>query len=84
MEALPSALEERKMYGTNMGVREASPNKPNIYRGAYCSMVMMSLLSLPLELPPNALARKVGLTSFSDRLPQYLSRCRWHGIFTQT
>ena len=39
-------------------------------------MVIISLLALPLELPPNAPARAYGLTSFVDGLPQYLSRCQ--------
>ena len=45
-------------------------------RGAYCSMVMISLLSLPLELPPDAPARAEGLATFVDGLPEYLSRCQ--------
>ena len=42
--------------------------------GAYCSMVIISLLNIPLELPPNAPSRDQGLTSFLDGLPEYLSR----------
>ena len=38
-------------------------------------MVIISLLALPLELPPNAPARAHGFTSFLDGLPEYLSRC---------
>ena len=38
-------------------------------------MVIVSLLALPLELPPNAPARAHGFTSFLDGLPEYLSRC---------
>ncbi|CAF9916077.1 MAG: CAAX farnesyltransferase (FTase) subunit beta [Heterodermia speciosa] len=45
-------------------------------RGAYCSMTMISLLGLPLELPPEAPARAHGLTSFLSGLPEYLSRCQ--------
>lgn len=44
-------------------------------RGAYCAMVAISLLNLPLELPPEAEARKYGLRTFLDGLPEYLSRC---------
>lgn len=45
------------------------------YRGAYCTMTMIVLLAIPLELPPNAPARARGFTSFLDGLPEYLSRC---------
>ncbi|KAL8871391.1 MAG: hypothetical protein Q9174_002765 [Haloplaca sp. 1 TL-2023] len=45
-------------------------------RGAYCSMVLISLLNLPLSLPPNAPARRVGFETFNDGLPEYLSRCQ--------
>lgn len=45
-------------------------------RGAYCAMVMISLLSLPLDLPPDAPAREGGLTTFVDQLPEYLGRCQ--------
>ena len=45
-------------------------------RGAYCAMVMISLLQLPLELPPDAPARAKGLTTLLDGLPEYLSRCQ--------
>ncbi|CAO1604703.1 CAAX farnesyltransferase (FTase) subunit beta, variant 2 [Xanthoria calcicola] len=45
-------------------------------RGGYCSMVMISLLNLPLSLPPEAPARRAGLESFIDGLPEYMSRCQ--------
>ena len=44
-------------------------------RGAYCAMVMISLLNLPLQLPPNSLARMAGAETFLTGLPEYLSRC---------
>lgn len=47
----------------------------NTCSGAYCSMTIISLLALPLELPPNAPTRAHGFTSFLDGLPEYLSRC---------
>lgn len=46
-------------------------------RGAYCAMVTISLLNLPLELPPEAEVRKHGLRTFLDGLPEYLSRCEF-------
>ena len=39
-------------------------------------MTIISLLAIPLELPPYAPARASGLTSFLDGLPEYLSRCK--------
>ena len=45
-------------------------------RGAYCALVMISLLDLPFELPPNAAARRAGLQTFGDGLGGYLSRCQ--------
>ena len=45
-------------------------------RGAYCALVMIALLSLPLELSSDAPARAVGLTNLVDGLPEYLSRCQ--------
>ena len=42
-------------------------------------MVIIALLDLPLELPQDAPARCSGLTSFVDKLPEWLSKCRWHG-----
>ncbi|KAL8850792.1 MAG: hypothetical protein Q9221_004290 [Calogaya cf. arnoldii] len=45
-------------------------------RGGYCSMVLISLLNLPLSLPPEAPARRAGLESFLDGLPEYMSRCQ--------
>ncbi|KAB2579536.1 Prenyltransferase/squalene oxidase [Lasiodiplodia theobromae] len=45
-------------------------------RGAYCAMVIISLLKLPLDLPQDAPARAAGLTSFTDRLPEWISSCQ--------
>jgi protein farnesyltransferase subunit beta len=45
-------------------------------RGAYCALVMVSLLELPIELPPDAPARAAGLETFEDGLGVYLSRCQ--------
>ncbi|KDB20981.1 hypothetical protein H109_07104 [Trichophyton interdigitale MR816] len=45
-------------------------------RGAYCAMVMIALLDLPLELPLDAPARKAGLCLFTSGLPEYLARCQ--------
>ena len=44
-------------------------------RGAYCAAVIISLFSLPLELPVDAPARAQGVNSLIDGLPEYLSRC---------
>ncbi|KAE8144308.1 beta subunit of farnesyltransferase [Aspergillus avenaceus] len=45
-------------------------------RGAYCAMVAISLLDLPLTLPPEAGARQHGLDTFTSGLSDYLSRCQ--------
>ena len=63
------------MYGKiprNMRILMVNAYK---YSGAYCTMTMISLLAIPLELPPNAPARASGFNSFLDGLPEYLSRC---------
>lgn len=38
-------------------------------------MVIISLLDLPADLPPDAEARQYGLEKFTSGLPEYLSRC---------
>lgn len=45
-------------------------------RGAYCAMVIISLLNLPVDLPPDAPARAQGLTTFIDKLPEWISSCQ--------
>ncbi|KAI9367785.1 terpenoid cyclases/protein prenyltransferase alpha-alpha toroid [Aspergillus egyptiacus] len=45
-------------------------------RGTYCALVLLSLLDLPLTLPPEADARRYGLETFTSGLPEYLSRCQ--------
>lgn len=53
-------------------------SKFDVHSGAYCSMVLISLLALPLELPSSAPSKIHGLHSFLDGLPEYLSRCALH------
>jgi protein farnesyltransferase subunit beta len=49
-------------------------------RGAFCAAVILSLTNLPLDLPPDAPARKQGLTSFTDGLGEWVSKCQsWDG-----
>ncbi|MCJ1313373.1 CAAX farnesyltransferase (FTase) subunit beta [Agyrium rufum] len=45
-------------------------------RGAYCAMVVIALLRLPLDLPQDSPARKAGLETLLDGLPEWLSRCQ--------
>jgi protein farnesyltransferase subunit beta len=45
-------------------------------RGAYCALIILSLLSLPMDLPPDAPARAAGLSTFVDGLGSYISRCQ--------
>jgi protein farnesyltransferase subunit beta len=49
-------------------------------RGAFCAMIILSLLNIPLELPADAPARKHGLTTFTDKLGEWVSKCQsWDG-----
>jgi protein farnesyltransferase subunit beta len=49
-------------------------------RGAFCAMVLLSLLNLPLELPDESPARQHGLTTFTDKLGEWVSKCQsWDG-----
>lgn len=57
------------------GFRMAEGAEEDI-RGAYCAMTVITLLNLPLELPAEALAREKGLTSFTDRLGEWVGRCQ--------
>ncbi|KAI9825205.1 MAG: CAAX farnesyltransferase (FTase) subunit beta [Phylliscum demangeonii] len=45
-------------------------------RGAYCAMVIISLLALPLALPEHAPAWRRPGDTFVTGLPEYLSRCQ--------
>ena len=45
-------------------------------RGAYCALVAVSLLNLPLSLPPDSPARSAGFETFFDGLGEYISRCQ--------
>jgi protein farnesyltransferase subunit beta len=45
-------------------------------RGAYCAATIISLLNLPLELPPDAPARRAGLKLFTDGLGEWVGRCQ--------
>lgn len=49
-------------------------------RGAYCALVVLSLLNLPIDLPQDAPARKHGFTTFTDELGNWVSKCQsWEG-----
>ncbi|KIW89170.1 uncharacterized protein Z519_10022 [Cladophialophora bantiana CBS 173.52] len=45
-------------------------------RGALCALIAISLLNLPLSLPPDSPARDAGIETFKDGLGEYLSRCQ--------
>lgn len=58
------------------GFRMAANAEEDI-RGAYCAMTIITLLNLPLDLPPEAPARTTaGLTSFLDNLGDWVSQCQ--------
>lgn len=44
-------------------------------------MVIITLLGLPLELPPDSPARKNDDDTFLTGLPEYLSRCVSYLVF---
>jgi len=45
-------------------------------RGAYCSMTIISLLNLPIELPSNSPARVKGDETFLTNLESWIARCQ--------
>ncbi|PWY87705.1 CaaX farnesyltransferase beta subunit Ram1 [Aspergillus heteromorphus CBS 117.55] len=57
------------------GIRVCEGGEEDV-RGAYCAMVIISLLDLPLTLPPEAEARQYGLETFASGLSDYLARCQ--------
>ena len=57
------------------GFRMAEGAEEDI-RGAYCAATIVSLLNLPLELPPDAPARGAGLKLFTDGLGEWVGRCQ--------
>lgn len=44
--------------------------------GAYCATTIISLLDLPVDLPLDSPARRAGLGTLTERIPEYLSRCK--------
>jgi protein farnesyltransferase subunit beta len=79
MAALPSVRVEKRTCGNislSVFLCICSISLSRQLRGAYCAMVVHALLDLPLALPPEAEARQNGLETFTDGLPEYLSRCQ--------
>ncbi|KAF1950945.1 CaaX farnesyltransferase beta subunit Ram1 [Byssothecium circinans] len=64
-----------RMKQPNGGFAVAAGGEQDI-RGAFCALVVLSLLHIPLELPPDAPARKHGLTRFTDNLGEWVSKCQ--------
>ena len=64
-----------RMKQTDGGFTMAPGGEEDI-RGAFCALVVMSLLNLPLDLPPDAPARAHGMTTFLDKLGDWVSRCQ--------
>lgn len=57
----------------------------NFQSGAYCALILITLLSLPLDLPQDAPARSSNYNTFIDGLPEWISRCMFqrraiHGL----
>ncbi|RAL60201.1 hypothetical protein DID88_000822 [Monilinia fructigena] len=57
------------------GFRMAVGGEEDI-RGAYCALILITLLSLPIDLPRDASARSSNYTTFIDGLPEWISRCQ--------
>lgn len=53
-----------------------APGGEEDIRGAFCALVIMTLLNIPLDLPLEAPARQNGLTNFLDNLGEWISRCQ--------
>lgn len=53
-----------------------APGGEEDIRGAFCALVVLSLLNIPIKLPPDAPARTHGLTSFLDNLGEWVSECQ--------
>ena len=64
-----------RMKQTDGGFTMAPGGEEDI-RGAFCALVVLSLLNLPIELPPDAPARAEGMTTFLDGLGEWVSRCQ--------
>jgi protein farnesyltransferase subunit beta len=60
-----------KIKQANGGFRMAENAEMDI-RGAYCAFIMLTVLNLPLELPPSSPARHAGLKTFADGLGEYI------------
>lgn len=44
-------------------------------RGAYCASVVMSLLNIPLDLPPDSPAHAAGHDNMFSGLAEWIGRC---------
>lgn len=53
-----------------------SPGGEEDIRGAFCAFVVLSLLNLPIDLPPDSPARNHGMTTFVDGLGDWVSKCQ--------
>ncbi|KAK6438911.1 CAAX farnesyltransferase (FTase) subunit beta [Oleoguttula sp. CCFEE 5521] len=69
-----------KLKQPNGGFRMAENAEEDV-RGAYCAFIMITVLNLPLELPPSSPARRAGLQRFDDKLGEYISTLQtWEGV----
>lgn len=46
------------------------------FSGVYCAAVVITLLNLPLELPPQSPAWSCEGDTFLKNLPEWIARCR--------
>jgi protein farnesyltransferase subunit beta len=61
-----------KIKQPNGGFRMAENGEMDV-RGAYCAFIMITILNLPIKLPPSSPARQAGLKTFDDGLGEYIS-----------
>ncbi|KAM0716692.1 hypothetical protein Q7P37_008137 [Cladosporium fusiforme] len=60
-----------KLKQPDGGFRMAENAETDI-RGAYCAFIMITVLNLPMELPPSSPARHAGLKTFDEGLGEHI------------
>jgi len=68
---------ERDVRSVNKHSNVPTLIETDLCRAAYCVMVVLSLLSLPLELPSSSPGRLHGDETFLTGLGEWLGRCKF-------
>lgn len=74
MEAFASAKAGKRTCGKQINHDARSPL--TFASGAYCATTLISLLDLPVDLPLDSPTQAAGLATLTERIPEYLSRCK--------